>query len=101
MARRRGGVAGLAIRGMDKIRAALHEIGAGELAGNTGDIAALVGFQRHGRAAGKRHRITAEKQPARVSKGDYNNGRNGTADDLFHVHADPVAAFLMARRMRI
>jgi hypothetical protein len=95
------GVAGLAIRSMGKIRTALHEIGAGKLAGSTGDIADLICFQRHGRTAGEGHRITAKKHPARETKRDNDNDRDDTTDDFFHVHADLVAAFLIARRMRI
>ena len=96
-----GGVAGLAVRGMGEIFAALHQIGTGKLGGNAGDIAAFVICQRHGRAAGEGHRITAEKQPAREAKRDNDNDRDDNADDFFHVQADLAAAFLIARRMRI
>ena len=84
-----------------EIFAALHEIGAGKLGGNAGDIAALVIRQRHGRAAGEGHGITAKKQPARETERDNDNDRDDNADDFFHVHADLAAAFLIARRMRI
>jgi hypothetical protein len=96
-----GSVAGLAVRGMGEIFAALHQIGTGKLRRNAGDIGVMVTCQRHGRAAGEGHRITAKKQPSRETEREDDNDRNDNTDDFFHVQAGLAAAFLIARRMRI